>query len=232
MIALIEVFVLVLVEAALETVPEEIADHPSVKKYAERRGKKPTEVLLDRSYHHWAMSRLKDGEKRGRPDIVHFCLLEALGSPLNAKGMLEVYVSTIGGYTIYVNTRVRLPRVYERFKGVVESLFKEGVVRAESGEELLRLEKESLGMLLARLKPSVKILMHEEGPRMASADFVRLLNTPRPAVLVGAFPHGDFTDSTRRLADVEASIWDSPLEAWTVVSRVLCWAEQVEKLKP
>jgi rRNA pseudouridine-1189 N-methylase Emg1 (Nep1/Mra1 family) len=31
---------------------------------------------------------------------------------------------------------------------------------------------------------------------------------------------------TRRLADVEVSIWGRTLDAWTVVSRVLCWAEQ------
>ncbi|MEM4363521.1 MAG: hypothetical protein QXT90_05715, partial [Candidatus Caldarchaeum sp.] len=83
---------LLLVEAAVETVPEEIQNHPAVLKDAGRRGKKPSQVLLDRSYHHWAMKTLKDGQKRGRPDIVHFSLLEALGSPLNMKGLLETYV--------------------------------------------------------------------------------------------------------------------------------------------
>jgi rRNA small subunit pseudouridine methyltransferase Nep1 len=224
--AVVERVVLVLVEAGLETVPAEISEHPAVRKFASRKGKKPTQVLLDRSYHHHAMKPLKNGHKRGRPDIVHFCLLEALGSPLNNEGLLEVYVSTLGGYTLEVNTQVRLPRVYERFKGVIEQLFEKGVVEAETGDVLLRLEKEPLEKLLARIKPSLKVLLSERGSVMSSSEIGRLLDSPRPAFMVGAFPHGDFTPETRRLADVEVSIWGRTLDAWTVVSRVLCWAEQ------
>ena len=226
MIALAERVVLVLVEAGLEPVPAEISEHPAVRKFAGRKGKQPTQVLLDRSYHHHAMKSLMNGYKRGRPDIVHFCLLEALGSPLNNEGVLEVYVSTLGGYTLEVNTKVRLPRVYERFKGVIEQLFEKGVVEAETGEVLLRLEREPLEKLLARIKPSLKVLLSERGRLISMYEMGRLLESPRPAFMVGAFPHGDFTPETRRLADVEVSIWGGTLDAWTVVSRALCWAEQ------
>ena len=218
--------VLVLVEAGLEPVPAEISEHPAVRKFAGRKGKQPTQVLLDRSYHHHAMKSLRNGHKRGRPDIVHFCLLEALGSPLNNEGVLEVFVSTLGGYTLEVNTKVRLPRVYERFKGVIEQLFEKGVVEAETGEVLLRLEREPLEKLLARIKPSLKVLLSERGRLISMYEMGRLLESPRPAFMVGAFPHGDFTPETRRLADVEVSIWGGTLDAWTVVSRALCWAEQ------
>ncbi|MEM0348699.1 MAG: 16S rRNA methyltransferase [Candidatus Caldarchaeum sp.] len=222
---------LVLVEAALETVPPEIQGHPAVVKDARRRGKKPGQILLDKSYHHFAMKKLPDAEKRGRPDIVHFCLLEALGSPLNQANKLETYVSTNSGLVIYVNPRVRLPRVYERFKGVVEKLFEEGEIRSETGETLLRCEKKSLKSLTETLNPSTKILLTERGEHVNALRFsAALAGYARPLIMVGCFPHGDFTSETKSLADKALAIHQTPLEAWTVVSRVLCYIEQ--NLKP
>ncbi|MEM4684334.1 MAG: 16S rRNA methyltransferase, partial [Thermosphaera sp.] len=61
---------IVILEAGLELVPKSIANHPSILKNAARRGKKPSEVLLDVSIHYPAMKKLPDKLKRGRPDIV------------------------------------------------------------------------------------------------------------------------------------------------------------------
>ncbi|MEO2151558.1 MAG: 16S rRNA methyltransferase, partial [Thermococcus sp.] len=83
---------LVIADSELELVPESIADHPAVVNYARRRGKKPEEVILEGSYHHAALRKLEDGERRGRPDIVHICLLNALESIANKEGKLRVYV--------------------------------------------------------------------------------------------------------------------------------------------
>ncbi len=231
----LEKLILLLVEAALETVPKEILNHPAVVKDALRRRKKPNQLLLDRSYHHWAMKSLKAAEKRGRPDIVHFALLEALGSPLNLMGLLETYISTFNGSVIYVNSAVRLPRVYERFKGVFEQLFEKGAIYSESGEELLCLYKLTLPQIIEKIKPTVKILLSEKGQPYSQANFQNLLKTERPLVMVGCFPRGDFFAETKMTADVEVSLFEKPLEAWVVVSRVLCLAEQLylnKKLKP
>jgi len=226
-VVLLESLALLLVEAALETVPEEIQNHPAVVNDARRRGKKPSHILLDRSYHHWAMKKLQDSEKRGRPDIVHFSLLEALGSPLNLKGLLETYVVTRDNFIIHVNPAVRLPRIYERFKGVFEQLFENGVVLSNSGEELLRLEKGSLAALVERLKPTKRILLTEKTVPHTLSSIQTLIDTPKPLVMVGCFPHGDFSPETKKLADVCVSLYEKPLEAWIVVSRVLCTAEKV-----
>jgi len=109
---------LVFVEAALELVPPEILGHPSVRRNAKRRGKRPEETLLDRSLHHFAMDRLPDSEKRGRPDIIHFCLLEAMGSPLNRAGLLRVWMSTRDGrlvefYLEETDTAALLGNIYK-----------------------------------------------------------------------------------------------------------------------
>jgi len=55
---------IVLLEAALETVPPGIASHSAVARNATKRGKPPTEVLLDVSIHYPAMKRLPLKHKR------------------------------------------------------------------------------------------------------------------------------------------------------------------------
>lgn len=219
------------VEAAVELVPKEIWEHPAVRSYARRRGKRPGEVLLDRAYHHAAMKVLPRAYKRGRPDITHFTLLEVLGSPLNRAGMLETYVETQSGHLIHIHPETRLPRIYERFKGLVEKLYREPLVEAE-GRVLLRMERGGLERLVEAVKPDVKILLSERGERMGWDELAeRIVSHRKPMIMVGGFPRGDFEEETRRHADHEISIWHQPLEAWTVSSRILCALERV-LLKP
>ena len=129
---------LLFVESALETVPQPLWNHPSVTKRAKTLNKKPSETLLDRTYHHRAMIRLKNNYRRGRPDILHFALLEALGSPLNKEGLLRVYVHTVDDHIISVDPKVRLPRNYDRFVGLIEQLLREDKVPVV-GQPLLEL---------------------------------------------------------------------------------------------
>jgi len=230
LLEILEKLILLIVEAAVELVPESIWDHPAVRAYAARRGKKPWEVLLDRSYHHAAMKKLPEAEKRGRPDIVHFILLEALGSPLNKRGMLEVYIQTRSGHVIWVNPKTRLPRVYERFKGLIEKLYREPVVEAD-GEVLLKMEEKSLSQLIKHLKPDLRILLSENGELMRWSAFGKLLNSlEKPLVMIGGFPRGDFHKETMDNADEVISIWPEALEAWIIASRIISLAEQVLKL--
>ena len=141
---------LVFVETSLELVPPEILRHPSVKRNAKRRGKRAEETLLDRSLHHYAMDRLSDAEKRGRPDILHFCMLEAMGSPLNRKGHLRLWVNTLQGYNIEVAPSTRPPRDCLRFNSLMEQLFVNGQVPPDSKEPLMKLSKAYLEDLVKR----------------------------------------------------------------------------------
>ena len=221
---------LVVVEAAIEPVPKSIRDHPAVRAYAARRGKKPEEVLLDRSYHHAAMRKLKEAEQRGRPDITHFILLEALGSPLNKRGLLEVYVQTRSGHVIWINPETRLPRVYERFKGLIEKLYKEPVVEAD-GKMLLKLEEKSLTELIKEVDPDIRILLSEKGKLTNWSRFGEFLVSKRkPLVMVGGFPRGNFHEETLQNADEVISIWPEALEAWVIASRVISITEQALRI--
>ncbi len=213
---------IILVEAALETVPPEILRHPSVRRNAKRRGKRPEETLLNRSLHNSAMSGLKDGHRRGRPDIVNICLLEALGSPLNMTGGLRVWVHTYGGYAIEVSPGARLPRDCNRFNSLMEQLFSEGRVPPGEGEPLMSLERTGLNQLLDKIGPThiVAFTSHGEPSDLEDA-CIALSKEGRPATFVGAYPHGPMREETLSLANEAISIYTEALEAWVVTSRLI-----------
>ncbi|MEM2093778.1 MAG: hypothetical protein QXI32_00590 [Candidatus Bathyarchaeia archaeon] len=211
---------LILVESALELVPENLRKHPSVKRNQSSK-RKLGNLILDRSYHHTAMRFLKNAEKRGRPDIVHFCLLNALGTPLNKELMLRVYVHTIDDKVISIAPETRLPRNYERFKGLMEQLYRIRRIPPE-GKPLLEMKSESLDSLLQRVDPSVVIALSVVGRKSTPEDVIKsLIHFDNPVLIVGGFPRGHFSDSVTKLFDNTFSIDPNGLDAWIVVSRLL-----------
>ena len=222
--------ILVLAEAALETIPKDLWSHSAVRRHSKRHGKPPGHLLLDRSLHHSAMRRLGDNEKRGRPDITHFALLEALGSPLNKEGFLQVYIHTNQDYVITVNPKARLPRNYNRFIGLMEQLYQLGKVPSE-GETLLKLEHKTLQNLLNEAEADYVIAFSREGsPKTIEEAVSNLQAKQRPAVIVGGFPHGHFSETTIQLADEVACVDSEMLEAWTLASRVIYEYERAMSL--
>ncbi|NJD99249.1 16S rRNA methyltransferase [Thermococcus sp. LS1] len=208
---------LVIADSELELAPKSIVDHPAIVNYAKRRNKKPEEVLLDSTYHHSALKKLEDGERRGRPDIVHVCLLNALESIANKEGKLRVYVHTRNDEVIYIKPETRIPRNYNRFVGLMESLFKNRVV--PEGLELLRMEEKSLAELIDEIKPDGVFVMHENGESMKPQEFGKVLaGLQSPLVVVGGFPHGDFRSE---IPGKKISLYKAPLMAWTVVNEII-----------
>jgi len=214
---------LVLAESALETIPEKLWKHSAIQKYAKPRRKHPRFVLLDRSYHHRAMKSLEQNTKRGRPDIVHFALLEALGSPLNKEGLLQVYVHTFNDYVITVNPETRLPRNYDRFVNLIEQLFEYGRVPPQPTENaLLLLKQKTLPQLIREIKPSYVLALSRVGkPRTLEETVAKLSSENKPVVIVGGFPHGHFSKTTLKLVDETVCIDPDMLETWTVTSRAI-----------
>ncbi len=211
---------LILAEAAVELVPRGLRDHPSVVTNAKRQGRDPARVLLDSSFHHRAMRGLQHAERRGRPDIAHFCLLLAQGSRLNAAGRLRLFLHTRDDIVVSVKPETRLPRVYDRFKGLVEQVLVEGAVPKE--EEFLKVEEGGLADLVGRLEAPRRVLFSPRGPR---SSLKKVFPVKRPvdgaAVIIGAFPHGDFSEATRKLATEVVSVADVAMEAWALEGEVL-----------
>lgn len=221
---------LIFVEAALETIPPSIKHHPSVRKNAKKRGKKPDEVLLDRSLHHAAMKGLLKSYKRGRPDIVHLCLLGSLETPLNRKGFIRTWVHTIGGYTIEVAPEAKIPKNHTRFKGLIEQMFLEGQVPPNCEKPLLSLSRTSLPGLIEKTGASSIIALTSHGRPTSLGQICRRLVEEETAVLIGAYPHGPLEEETLSIADEALSIYTEVLEAWVVTSRLIYEFERVKNI--
>ncbi len=167
------------------------------------------------------MKNLRENEKRGRPDIVHFALLAALGSPLNREGLLQVYVHTKDDFVIMVNSEARLPRNYDRFVGLLEKLFETGMV-PPAGQKLLWQEHKTLPKLLEEIKPDFVMAFSRKGkPDTLERAVTKLSSKEKPVVIVGGFPHGQFSKTTVRLADEVICVDPEMLETWTLASRVI-----------
>jgi len=147
--------------------------------------------------------------------------LEALGSPLNKEGLLQVYVHTLNDYVITVSPSTRLPRNLNRFVGLMEQLFEFGRVPPK-GTALLTLKHQTLAQLFREIKPSYTVAFSRVGrPRTIEETVSELSERKKPAVLIGGFPRGHFSKAALNLADEVVCLDPDTLETWTVTSRVV-----------
>jgi rRNA small subunit pseudouridine methyltransferase Nep1 len=213
------VLTLVLAESSIELVPNELVRHPAILEWAQRKGKDPRSLILDQTYHHSAILRLgARGVGRGRPDIAHFSLLLALGSPLNLSGELKCYVHTRDNNIIDVNSKARLPRNTDRFTSLLEQLYQNRVV-PPTGQRLLSIKHGSIGNLLNELSGMVIALTTMGLPKHMDEVALRLTECHKPVLLVGGFPKGHFSKETLSKVKESYQIYSQGLEAGTVVAR-------------
>lgn len=208
-----------LAESALELVPKELQKHNSVLAYSKRIGKKPPEVLLDVSWHFAAMKGIKDEIKRGRPDLVHFCLLECCTIPLYFENKLRVYIHTINDKVIFIGENVRLPKSYHRFVGLIEKLYLEGKIE-ESGKKLLELKDMKFGDLIDKIGPKEIVGLSTKGETSSYEKFSCDLDKDA-CIVIGGFSKGHFSNSVLERINRLVSVDKDPLEAHVVISRVL-----------
>ena len=212
----------VFAESALELVPREVWSHPAVVSDSKRRGLKAGEMLLDRSFHHTAMGRLGDSEKRGRPDLVHVALLSVTGTPLYLAGGVKVYVHTYPGSVVEVAEKTRIPKNYLRFRGLMEKCLVEGPT-----EGLLRLQKMSFPELIKKIEPQRVFGLTVRGRQTSIPDLAKkVVMAKDPCVVVGGFPHGHFSGEVEKCMDELVRIDPMPLEAHVVAARVVYEVEK------
>jgi rRNA small subunit pseudouridine methyltransferase Nep1 len=212
---------LVLAESSIELVPNELVHHPAILKWAQRKRRDPHTLVLDQTYHHAAILQLgPSGTGRGRPDIPHFSLLLALGSPLNLTGGLRCYVHTRDNNIIKVDSKTRLPRNTDRFTSLLEQLYQERVV-PPTGRPLLSIKHGSIGDLLDEISGVVIALTTNGLPKLMDKVASRLAENDNPVLLIGGFPKGHFSKETLSKAKESYQIHSQGLEAWTVVARAI-----------
>lgn len=215
---------LVIAESALELVPKELRDHNSVLASAKRLGKRPSEILLDVSWHFAAMKGIENEIKRGRPDLVHICLLEACSIPLFFQRELRVFVHTIDDRVIFLDNSVRLPKSYHRFAGLVEKLYSQGKIEDE-GKTLLEIKKMTFGDLVREIKPDKVVGLSSKGLESSYQQFASIVGT-ESCIVVGGFSKGKFSGPVADCFDNTLSVDKNPLEAHIIISRVLYECEK------
>lgn len=158
----------VIAEAALELVPEPLRKDPSVKSDAKRRGIDPGSILLDRSIHHSAMLKLKDGFMRGRPDLIYLTLLSVTSTPLHQTGKVKVFIHTVDDVILVFEEKTRPPKSYARFRNLMEKVL---VEMPEKG--LVTSAKGSLPELLKSIRPDKTIGLSIQGAPCRSTPLER-----------------------------------------------------------
>ena len=210
---------LVLAESALELVPKELQKHNSVVAYGKKMDKKPSQVLLDVSWHFAAMKGIKDEIKRGRPDLIHLCLLEACTIPLYFEKKLRVYVHTIDDKVIFVGENVRLPKSYHRFVGLIEKLYSAGKIE-EGGKKLLEVKDMTFSDLIDKIDAKNVIGLSTKGRTSSYEKLAQNINEDS-CIVIGGFSKGHFSDKMLKRVDNLVSVDKKSLEAHVVISRLL-----------
>lgn len=213
---------LILINAALEPIPPELRGNVNVVRVARRLGRDPNFMPLDKALHYRAMGRLRDKEGRGRPDIVHKFLLDSLNSLLAIKGMLKVYVHTVGNLIIDVAEGERPPQNYLNFLGLMEQLFKYGSV-PPTGKWLLKILNVSLLDLVKSMGEGLVVLLERDGESIKVSELARLIIRNNGAVvMVGGMPRGNVSGEVRSLATKTYSLaGGAPLTTSHVVNSLI-----------
>jgi len=221
--------ILILVESGLELIPPEIKDHQSVKQNSKRTGF--SNQLLDNALHHSAMKNLEDFEKRGRPDIVHNCLLNALGSPLNKSGNLKVYIHTYQDKIFHINTYTRIPRNYNRFKGLMAKLLREGSITHETIELISSFNGDLISLIKSFKKREVIIFSNTGRLLVKYQDLFEAGSSKNYIIIIGGFQRGKMSQEILNLSKTLYSISDYSLDAWVVVNKVISFYEIIQDIK-
>ena len=210
---------LIISESALELIPFELQDHPSVISHAKKLGKHSSEILLDNSWHFAAMKGINNEIKRGRPDLVHFSILEATTIPLYLQNRLNLFVHTIDDKVIHFGKNVHLPKSYHRFEGVIEKLYQEKKI-ISNNELLLELKDQTFLELISEINPSKIIGFSTEG-QLSSYEKIAAQISDNSCIVLGGFQKGHFSDSIQNKITDLYSVGDESFEAHVVASRIL-----------
>ena len=174
------------------------------------------------------MKRLPYNLKRGRPDIVHFALMEALSTPLFRNTMLRVYVHTINDKIITIADNLRIPKSYFRFERLIVSLFRDRVIKSNEGSILMELSDGTFSDLIDIIKPDMVIGLSTVGVQSKAQKVAEnAQSVDHSSLVVGGFAKGHFSEYVTRSLGPTYSINNIALEAHVVIARILYECEKL-----
>jgi rRNA small subunit pseudouridine methyltransferase Nep1 len=211
---------LILAESSLELIPSELKHHPSVVSHARKLGKRPSEILLDNSWHFAAMKGIENELKRGRPDLVHFSMLEATTIPLYLQNEMKLFVHTVDDKVIYFGQNVHIPKSYHRFEGVIEKLYQEKKITTKDDDLLLEIKEKTFSELLDEINPNKVIGFSTNGTKSTYEKIAKEIED-NACIVLGGFQKGHFSDSVENKFTELYSVGDESFEGHVVAARML-----------
>ena len=185
---------IILFDSALELIPEDLRSHPLIKREWKKGIKeKKKGILLDGAIHRPLLDLLEEKNKRGRPDIIHQCLLNLVYSPLFQSNKLRIILHTRNNLSIEIPSNWRIPVNYNRFCGLFSQLLHTHQVPLE-GNPILTLQNKSLAKILSELNSSniflcdLKESFYSQNMVYTSLPLNYLL--PETVFLIGGFQEG------------------------------------------
>jgi rRNA small subunit pseudouridine methyltransferase Nep1 len=174
------------------------------------------------------MKQLANSWKRGRPDIAHFALIEALATPLFIKRMLHVYIHTISDKIIAIGDNLRLPKSYFRFEGLMVTLFRDKVVKSNEGTILMELSDGTFADLINMIKPDMVVGLSTVGVQSKAQKVAENAGkVDHCTFVVGGFAKGHFSKNIIMGLGPTYSINKFTLEAHVVIARILYECENL-----
>ena len=153
---------------------------------------------------------------------MHQCLLSLLDSPLAKADRLQIFIHTQRDILIEVNPKIRIPRTYKRFAGLMVQLLQKLSISAGDFEtgKLMKVIKNPVSRYLPAGAP--RILMSPSAEKFVNIhDFAESTPQDGPSVyIIGAMAKGV---ATAEYADQEICISNYSLSAACVCSK-LCYA--------
>ena len=220
--------IIFLVDCGLELIPKQIKSHPAIQKNTDKNNY--ASLLLDNAIHHSAMVKLQKREKRGRPDIIHNCLLHALGSPCNKNGLLSFYVHTIHDRIFHFDPELRISRNYNRFKGLMAKLLIDGSISFE-GKKLISEIKDPLDDFIKNIKKmDIKILSSKGRLIQHHLSIFPEDSSKNEIIIIGGFQKGFFSQNILDLGKDLISISKYSLDASIVLNKIINFYEIVNNI--
>lgn len=215
---------IILADSSLELVPPSIISNRIIQSYSKKRKKSPEQIILDANYHWKPIQKLKNHEKRGRPDIVYRALLSIFDSPLYKCNMVNVIVHTIQNQVLYFKENIRLPRHYDRFIGLMEQVLYRGKAPL-NGAPLIWSNSLSLSNLV-KMKinelSAIPFIMTSKGKLCTPSQFHNLISLQKNLIfIIGGFPHGSFKLNLPNIKLQKISVFKEPLSTQAVCNYVL-----------
>lgn len=179
------------------------------------RGPDKTYVLLNSMTHHNLIKNSGHDVEEYRPDITHQCLMMLQDSPLNKRGLLNVFIRTADNQLISVHPQLSVPRLYDQFAALMVMLLVNRKVKArENSTNLISIIKNNLDDILP--PGSHKIGLSVNGEKLSIEELItttKMVHAAIPVVFfVGAVAKSD-PAAKCELCERRICISDSPLSA-------------------